>query len=454
MLPGGVGAKRGQKRKAGGSQGRSGGRQRLALIVFLAIFALLFIGFAIAEGIGGPSVPSGAVAVVSGVPDDAGTVTQDEFDRALARSAAEGKLKKVPKPGDDKFDELKEAAMTQLLNQVWLAGEAEELGVSVTDKQVETELEKIKEQSFPTAAAYKKFLEESKFTQEDVDTRIRLQLLSTGIQEQIKGESPQASSAQIADYYEKEKATRFTTKESRDVRIIINEDKSEVEAAKKALEKDHSPAGWKTVAAKYSSDPGTKSKGGLQQGITEEFLPPSLKGPIFGSATGELVGPVKNEKSYLLIEVVKLTPEKTKTLAESRSEITSTLGQELQQEFFSEFVANYESKWRSRTTCASDYLVSQCDNYVGNGRPANAPPACFEADPKVPITECPAVVTLTQPALPGTVTALKPKGEPFVQRPIPEASAAAAGAGAVEGAPEEVEAEPEPEAAEPESSGE
>ena len=34
----------------------------MALIVFVVIFVLLFVGFAIAQGLGSPSVPSGAVA--------------------------------------------------------------------------------------------------------------------------------------------------------------------------------------------------------------------------------------------------------------------------------------------------------------------------------------------------------------------------------------------------------
>ena len=54
--------------------------------------------------------------------------------------------------------------------------------------------------------------------------------------------------------------------ESRDVRVVVNKDKAKAEAAKALLEKDDSPASWKKVAAKYSEDPTTKTKGGLQPG--------------------------------------------------------------------------------------------------------------------------------------------------------------------------------------------
>ncbi|HEU5061682.1 MAG TPA: peptidyl-prolyl cis-trans isomerase [Solirubrobacterales bacterium] len=414
-----MGAKSGQRRKAAGDD-RSAGRQRLALILFGGLLVALFIGFAVAQGIGSPSVPSGDVALIEDVPSEISHISQEEFDRALAQQVSQGKLKKTPKPGSDKYEELRDAALGELLDLVWLQGEAEELDISVTEKQVEDELASIKKQNFPSKGAYEKFLEESGFTQEEVNERVKLQLLSSKIQEVINSSAPSPSSEEVETYYEAEKDAQFTNKESRDVRLIINKDKGEVEAAKAELEKDSSPGSWKKVAAKYSSDPTSKGKGGLQKEITEEFLQGPLKSAIFDAGTGELKGPIQFQGNYILIEVVKLNPEKVQTLAEAKAQIESTLGQEKQQEFFNEFVAEYQTKWQQRTFCADGFVMERCANYKGDGRPANAPPACYEEDPKTPATECPSPVTPISPALPGSVTEAKPKGEPFPQRPQPE----------------------------------
>lgn len=392
----------------------------MALILFGTLLFVLFIGFAVGQGLGSPSVPSGDVALVEDVPDEIGQVSQEDFDRAMVQQVAQAKLKKAPERGSDKFDELKAAALGELLDQVWIQGQAEELDISITDKQVEDELETIKKQSFPSDSAYEKFLEESKFTQDDVDDRVRLQLLSTQIQEKVNGEAPKPSSEDVQAYFDAEKASQFTTGESRDVRLIINKDKGQVEAAKEALEDDSSEENWKKVASKYSTDPSSKSKGGLQEGITEEFLQGPLKTAVFESATGELSGPVKFQTNYILVEVVKLNPAKEQKLPEVKAQIESTLGQEIQQEFFSEFVSDYQTKWEQRTFCADDYVVERCSNYSGDGRPSGASPACYEADPKTPAKECPAPVTPISPALPGSVSESKPKGEPFPQRPLPE----------------------------------
>jgi len=128
---------------------------------------------------------------------------------------------------------------------------------------------------------------------------------------------------------------------------------------------------------------------------------------------------------------VKLNPAKVKSLAEVKAQIEETLKQEKQQAFFAEFVSDYQTTWQSRTQCADGYEFSKCANYTGSGHPANAAPACYEADPKTPAEECPAPVTPIKPALPGSITLQKPEGEPFPQRPLPEASA-----GAEEGATE------------------
>jgi parvulin-like peptidyl-prolyl isomerase len=395
------------------------------LVLFGAALIALFLGFAVTQGIGQPSVPEGDVALVEEVPDDVGHVSKEQFDRALVQQVAQGELKKAPKPGSARYEELKTAALGELLDAVWLQGEAEELGLTVTDKQVENELEQIKEQNFPTPAAYKEFLDERKYSQEDIDRLVRLQVVSTQIQERISSQAPPATNDEIADYYEAAKSSQFTTKPSRDVRIVTNKGKAKVEQALTQLEADSSPASWSKVARKFSEDPSTKEKGGLQEGLSEEILPEPLKADIFQAATGELIGPVKFQGNFSVFEVVKLNPEKAQSLGEVRSQISTQLNQQAQEAYFNEFVTGYQSKWTSRTFCASGYVIERCANYVGSGHPASAPPACYEADPKEPANECPAPVSQLAPAVPGSVSVLQPQGERLPQRPQPEASEAA-----------------------------
>ena len=121
-----------------------------------------------------------------------------------------------------------------------------------------------------------------------------------------------------------------------------------------------------------------------------------------------------------MVEVEKLNPEKVKPLAEVSAEIKTQLTQQIAQEVFSEFVAEYQSKWQSRTFCADGFVIESCANYVGSGHPASAPPACYEADPKGGSRKPARRRCSDAPAMPGSVTMLKPQGERLPQRPRPE----------------------------------
>ncbi len=397
---------------------------------------LLFLIFAIAEGIGDPSVPSGDVAVIEDAPDDLGTITEADLDHAVEQAAAENQVKPVPKPGDPKYDELQEAALTQLLESVWIQGLGEEMGFTVTPKEVTEELKKLKKQAFKSEKQYNEFLKKSHYTQDDVNERVKVQIVSTKVQEQITEEGSTPSSDEIENYYEAAKSSQFTTPESRDVRTIANKDKAKVEEAKELLLKDDSPESWEKVAKKYSSE-ATKGNGGLQPGLTEGRLPEPLDAEVFAANQGEVLGPVKGASTYTIFEVEKITPEKVQSLDETKSQISTQLSEQTQQQHFAAVIRNWRSTWTARTFCASDFTIERCANFSGTGHPSEASPACYEANPKSPAEACPAIVGQVKPAQPGSVNPTAPEGQKLAQRPRPagEESTAPEGASPLEGLP-------------------
>ena len=414
------GGRGGPKKATSGTGGRKGGSrgaQRVGLILFAVVFVALFVVFAVAEGLGAPSVPKGDIAKVSDAPADLANISEAEYKASLARQENSAGLKKPPKAGSKKAEELHNASIEELLSKTWIFGEAEELGIKVTQKEVETELEKVKKESFKTEKAFQEFLKEQNLTEEEVNELIELRIVQPKIQEKITKEGPAATEAEAKAKYEEEVATAYTKKPTRDIRVAVNEDKKEIEAAQKALEADNSEASWKKVTKKYS--PTTEANAGLQKEISEEFLVEPLKKDIFGAEVGELVGPVKQGKNYLLLAVTREHPETVQPFSEVKTTITTQLTQEKQSKYFTEWVSNtFQPKWTSRTHCASGFVVENCANFKGSGRPAGADPACYEANPKKPAKECPSPVVLNQPAVPGSVTVAKPEGERKPQGPF------------------------------------
>ena len=409
---------------------KSAGLQRLALLGSAALFILLFVIVGIAVGVGNPGVPSGDVAVVESAPAGLSPVSEAHFKHAMLQASAQSPGKKVPKAGSKEYEELKEKALGEVLQSIWIQGKAEEMGISVTQKEVLKELAKLKKQAFKTEKQYREFLKEAHYTRADVLERVKVQMLSTQIQEKVTEESPQPSKGEIESYYEAAKASQFTTPESRDIRVIKNKDESKVEAARAALEKDDSVKSWEKVAKKYSTDT-TKTNGGLQSGVSEETLGEPLGPAVFAAKQGEVEGPLKEEKTYTVFEVMKVTPEKTQSLDEAKAQISTQLAEQKKQQAFAAFVRNWTTLWTSRTFCASGYTIKNCANFKGSGRPPEANEACYEANPKTPAEACPAPVPQVKPAMPGTVTPLQPEGQKLAQRPRPaglEESAAPEGA--------------------------
>lgn len=412
--------------------------RRLGLLVFGSLFILLFVVFAIAEGLGDPGIPSGSIAVIEEVPDgaeapfdkpykdceggsvsqDLSEVTQEEYDCAFAQVVAAAGLKKTPKPGDKQFDELKETTVNSLLETIWIQGLAAEEGLTVNEEEVAKELKKLKDQNFKSEAEFKEFLKTSRYTDQDVSERVKIQILSTKLQEQLGETSSDPSKSEIEEFYEEAKSTEFTTPSSRDTRILIVKKPQEAAAAKAALLKDNSEDSWKKVFKTFSETPSTT--GGLQPGVTEEQYAGPVGEAIFDAGVGEVVGPIDYATGgQVIFEVEKVTPEKVQPLGEAEAQIKAQLSQQAQEEIFGQFVGDFQGLWRSRTFCAEDYTVEKCANYKSAGRPAEADPACYEESPKKAPEACPAPVSQLKPALPGSVSVITPKGQALAQRPRP-----------------------------------
>ena len=147
--------------------------------------------------------------MVSHIPADRGEITLDELQHSIDQVAAQQKLPSAPKPGDPKYKKISEEALGELLDGVWIEGEAAELGVVAPDREVEAEEEKIRDQNFKTEDQWHRFLAESKLTPADVAQRIKLQLLSQKIQFEIesgakgKAGGQQQFKAYVTDFQKK-----------------------------------------------------------------------------------------------------------------------------------------------------------------------------------------------------------------------------------------------------------
>ncbi len=417
------------------------GARKFGVFTFGAILIVLFAGIAIAQGgVGKPSVPSGDIAYVKEVPGGLGNISQKDFNRAFIQTWKRAGLKAAPKQDDAQYTQVREAAINDLLDRAWLTGEAAELGVEASNREVDAELATIKKDQFPNSKAFDKFLKDSGFTAEEVEDRVRLQVLSTKIQEKITNAISDVDEDQIEEFYETSKAA-LTTPESRDIRLIVTDSKKKADAAKKALGDSPDDKAFAKVAKKFSTH-ASKEQGG-ETVATKDAFPAPAGTDIMDAAKDELKGPIEADDQFYIFKVTKINEEKVQPLDEVREQIKQQLLPSLQQKAMSDFVADYNAKWTSRTFCDEDFTVSRCDNYKSDGRIASADPACYEKDAgsKQDLT-CPAPVFQLAPMAPGSNAAgsgvaQQTQAQALPQGPIPsgdstKAPAPDAGAGGLD----------------------
>ena len=291
--------------------------------LLLALCALAATA-AVAAGCGG--VPGNAVAEVDGT-----AIPKEDFEHWMAVVAkssgqpnasvpdapeytkcVENKRKTAPKPAKgqpkttdqqlkeqckQEYEQIRDQVLQLLTSFAWIEGEAEEMGIKVSDAEIKKSFEQQKKQSFPKEADYQKFLKDYGQTEDDVMQRVKLDVLSNKIRDKVIKGKDKVTDAQIEDFYNKNKE-RFAQPERRDLRIALTKGEEKANQAKAALEDGQS---WKDVAKQYSIDEASKSQAGKLPAQAEGTLEKALDEAVFKAKKGEVYGPVEDAVRLLRV---------------------------------------------------------------------------------------------------------------------------------------------------------
>jgi foldase protein PrsA len=146
----------------------------------------------------------------------------------------------------------------------------------------------------------------------------------------------------------------------RDMRIVLTKSAGQAAAARKALQSGQS---WNVVAKKYSTDPTTKNNGGLLTGVTAGQQDAALSKAAFAAHANKLLGPIKGQFGYYVLEVTKITPAQHRSLAQSSALIKQTLTSQLQTQAQTKVDSSASKDWKSKTKCKATYAMADCSGY-------------------------------------------------------------------------------------------
>ena len=177
--------------------------QRVILSASLAAAVLaLSLGVSACGGGGssgsGGSLASGVVASVAG--DE---ITQAELDEAIsqAEDRLESQGQRIPAAGSQEYQAFQENALAYLVQKAQLEQQAEELDITVSDKEVDERLARVLTQFFGgNREKYEEALEKQGITDAQVRDELRATLVSEKIFEKV-GDSAKVTEAEVKAYY-------------------------------------------------------------------------------------------------------------------------------------------------------------------------------------------------------------------------------------------------------------
>jgi parvulin-like peptidyl-prolyl isomerase len=304
-------------------------RSIFALAALLLVLALAACGGGEEES--AADVPEDAIAVVGDKE-----IARADYERLLdqAEKTFKAREQDFPQTGTPEFEQLRQAIVRSLIEQKQFEIGADELGIEVTDEEVDKRLEELKEQFFEgDEEKYQAELEKQGLTGEQVLADVRSRVLSEKIFEEVTKDIEVTEQA-VKDHYEQNKA-QFETPATRTVRHILVEKKATANDIYRQLRN-----GGSFVAA--------------------------FDKTAFSLETGELARPVKTQFGWHLIEAVSaIKPKSTRPLSEVEKDIRQQLLQQKQNEAMNKWVEELRQRLEGDTAFAVGFKPAPAQTTTG-----------------------------------------------------------------------------------------
>lgn len=308
-----------------------GGRAWMYISIGLAIVLLVFLVRQPLGATGGKK----AVGSVNGV-----AITKDQLYDAMLKVGGS-------------------QTMDNLIQEELVKQEADKKGITISDADINAEIDKIKKQ-FPTEADFESALQQAGMTLEALKAQTPMQLRITKLVEpQVK-----ITDDDIKKYFDENKAT-FNEPEQVKASHILVATKEEADAIEKQL-KDGGD--FAAIAKEKSTDPGSKDAGGDLGYFSADKMDPDFAKAAFALKVGETSAPVKTQFGYHIIKVFDHKAAKTATLEEKKADIKDTLTRQKVQELSPTWLEDLKSKSQITNTLKDDAATAPETTTTGNAK--------------------------------------------------------------------------------------
>jgi parvulin-like peptidyl-prolyl isomerase len=270
-------------------------------------------------------------------------ITKEQFTALMnrAKKSYDAQKRPFPKPGSTEYEQLKGQAITFLIQRAEFEQEAQDLGIKISDADVNKRIDQLKKQFYGgSEQKYRRTLAQQGLTEAQAEGEVRAQLVSEELFKKITGDV-KVSDKQIREYYNSHKS-QYQQPESREVRHILVQKKN---LADQLYTQVKGGASFAALAKKYSKDPGSASSGGKLT-VTKGQTVPAFDKTAFSLKKGEISQPIKTQYGYHIIQALSAVKPPQKTpLSKVESSIRQQLGDQQKRDAMTKWVDATKNKY-------------------------------------------------------------------------------------------------------------
>lgn len=261
-------------------------------------------------------------------------------------------------------------AMQQLIREALYAQQAKQMKISVAAKDVDAETDKqyndllsnynITEDQLTTyLEGQGKTLESFKKEMRD---SIEIQLRDKALRDAVVGDI-EPTDDELMAYFEKNISNYTEDEQVRASHILV----SDLDTANKVLDELNNGADFAELAKKYSTDTGTKDKGGDLGFFGRGQMVKEFEDTAFSLQVGEVSQPVKTQYGYHIIKVTDHKDAHTPNLADVKTQVHDDYVKEVGDKKFNDWYNNIhdQAQITVEMPLVNAYLIEQQDKDKG-----------------------------------------------------------------------------------------
>jgi parvulin-like peptidyl-prolyl isomerase len=282
-----------------------------------------------------------AIAEVNGKP-----ITRKDLDMAIEQLKQQFHGESFPEPGTPAYTEIENRVLQRLINDQILWLEANKMGITVSDEEIDVQIEQQKE----TSSGEEQFIQSLSQQGTSLDQfkeNVRQSLLFQKMYSNVTKDVHMVTDEETLQFYNAN-IDKFQKPETRKVRHIQVDDEQTAKLVKTLLV---SGADFAALANEYSSDPRNKNNGGElgEIPVQNSGLAPEIERPMAMLAEGQVSEPVKTQIGYDIIRVDKIIPPSLQPFDRVKEWLKERLTREKKQKVFNEWLQEAQENYEITT---------------------------------------------------------------------------------------------------------